>query len=139
MITDNSFATTQYLLTKAMTAESKRFSVISNNIANADTPYFKRSEVTFEAELERAISSDRPEPFEAKKTHEKHFSFSEPKDFRKVEPKVHLEYNTSYRNDKNNVDVDKEMVDAAKSTMRFNSFTSIIGRNFRKINMLLRG
>ncbi len=139
MFINSSFIKTQHLLNRAMSAESLRHTVITDNIANVDTPNFKRSEVVFEAELERALKSESPYPFKAKLTNDRHIPFYQPKDYRTVTPKVSLEYNTSYRNDKNNVDIDKEMVGAAVSTMRFNSFSSITGRYFRKMNILLRG
>lgn len=139
MFLDSSFMKTQYLINKAMTAESKRWTVITDNIANADTPNFKRSEIVFESELQRALKSESPYPFKAKRTHNNHFSFYKPIDFRNVNPKVRLEYDSSFRNDKNNVDIDKEMVNAAKTTLRYNAFTSIMSRQFRKINILIRG
>ena len=139
MLINDSFMKTQFLLGKAMSAETLRHTVITNNIANADTPYFKRSDVTFESELKKALDNKNPYPFEAKKTHPKHFGFHQPKDFMLVEPKIHLEFETVYRNDKNNVDIDKEMVEASKSAMRFNAFTSMMSRNFKKMNMLMRG
>ena len=138
MFLGTNFNKTQDLLLRAMNAESLRWSVINNNIANADTPNFKRSDVVFESELQRALKSESPYPIKAKMTHEKHISFYQPKKYQAVTPKIRLEYDSTYRNDKNNVDVDKEMVDAAKTTLRYNAFASIVGRNYRKINMLLK-
>ena len=138
MFLGTSLMKTQNLLVRAMTAESMRWSVINNNIANADTPNFKRSEVVFESELQRALKSESPYPVKAKLNHDKHIPFHQAKNQNMVTPKVRLEFDSSYRNDKNNIDIDKEMVDAAKTTLRYNAFASIVGRNFRKINMLLR-
>ncbi|MDR2783091.1 MAG: flagellar basal body rod protein FlgB, partial [Treponema sp.] len=39
-----------------------RRNVIANNIANAQVPNFKRSEVNFESELKRALDSERQRP-----------------------------------------------------------------------------
>ena len=39
--------TTNFLLERALDAESVLRKVISNNVANVDTPHFKRSEVNF--------------------------------------------------------------------------------------------
>ncbi len=130
---------TQFILNKALQAETMRFTVISDNIANVNTPNFKRSDVTFESQLQRALESENPYPFKASRTHEKHIPFYQPIDYRTVSPKVNLEYNTVNRNDKNNVDIDKELVDAAKSTMRFNAYSSLLSRQFKKIGLLLRG
>ena len=51
----NGMMRTNYLLEKTMNAETLRRKVISNNIANADVPHFKRSEVNFASELKRAV------------------------------------------------------------------------------------
>ena len=139
MLINNNFMKTQFLLTKAMSAETLRHTVLTNNVANADTPYFKRSDVLFESELKKALKEDSPVPFKAFRTNEKHFPFHQAKNYQLVEPKIHLEFETTFRNDKNNVDIDKEMVEVAKSTMRFNAFTSMMSRNFKKMNMLMRG
>lgn len=140
MFINGNMMKTQFLLNRAMNAESMRYTVISDNIANADTPYFKRSEVKFESQLQRALKSEQsPYPFEAKMSDPRHIPFHKPMDFRDVNPKVSLEFDSSYRNDKNNVDIDRETVDAAKSTMRYNAFASMLTRNFRKVNMLIRG
>jgi len=42
-----------------MDASLIRRDVISNNIANADVPNFKRSVVNFESELKRALNSEK--------------------------------------------------------------------------------
>ncbi|MDH4128068.1 MAG: flagellar basal body rod protein FlgB [Spirochaetota bacterium] len=138
MFLETSLMKTQDLLNRAMTAESMRWSVINNNIANADTPNFKRSEVVFESELQRALKNENHYQIEAKRTNPMHIPFNKPKNYQMVTPKVRLEFDSSYRNDKNNIDIDKEMVDAAKTTLRYNAFASMMGRNFKKISILLR-
>ena len=37
------------------------------------------------------------------------------RDIKSVQPRINLDYSTSMRNDGNNVDIEKEMVDAAKN------------------------
>ncbi|HNL11339.1 MAG TPA: DNA-binding transcriptional repressor EbgR, partial [Turneriella sp.] len=50
---------TQYLLEKGMDVSQMRHKVFADNIANVDTPHFKRSEVGFEAELRRVIELEK--------------------------------------------------------------------------------
>ena len=138
MLASSNFMKTQFLLNRAMSAESLRWKATTNNIANAETPYFKRSDVKFESQLKRALKSESPYPFKAKMTSPKHIPFHKPVDFREVTPKVHYEYDTSFNNNKNNVDIDQEMVNAAQTTLRYKSFANFMGRNFRKINTVLR-
>ena len=46
---------TQKLLNQALNASQLRNDVIANNIANVDTPGFKRSEVIFEDNIRQAL------------------------------------------------------------------------------------
>jgi flagellar basal-body rod protein FlgB len=71
-------------------------------------------------------------------TDERHIPFFVPRDIRTVRPRINLDYNTSYRNDGNNVDAEKEMVDAAKNLMRYNAFTTSLNNNFRMLKFVMR-
>ena len=138
MFLDSSFMRTQDLLQRSMSASLVRQEVIADNIANADTPHFKRSEVAFESELARALRSFDPNPFPAAMTHRKHIPFYKPKDYREVKPIVYLDYTTTYRNDGNNVDIEKEMVDARENTLRYVAMAQRTNDNFKLLNIVLR-
>jgi flagellar basal-body rod protein FlgB len=131
---------TNYLLEKALDVESLRRKVIANNIANVDVPHFKRSEVNFESELKRAIAHnmDPMKYVKALKTDPRHYDFFEFKDITSVQPRVNLDYTTTYRNDGNNVDVEKEMVDAAKNQMRYNAYVSSLNENYKILKMVMK-
>jgi len=51
---------TQQLLEAAMRGSWQRQTVLTNNIANADTPGYKSQEVNFESALQSAVSSGEP-------------------------------------------------------------------------------
>lgn len=132
---------TNYLLEKGLDTESLRRKVIGNNIANVDVPHFKRSEVNFESELKRAIRER--ETVEANRTparltDERHIPFHIARDVKGVQPRINLDYSTSMRNDGNNVDIEKEMVDAAKNKMRYDAMITSLGHNFRMLKMSIR-
>lgn len=131
---------TNYLLEKALNTESLRRKVISNNIANVDTPHFKRSEVNFESSLKRAIEDKErhSNKLPVRTSHERHIPFYVPKDIRSVNHRVNLDYTTSYRNDGNNVDIDKEMVHAAKNLMRYNAFVTSLNQNFKMLKIAMK-
>jgi len=131
---------TNYLLERSLDAETLRRKVIANNIANVDVPHFKRSEVNFESELKRAIlEKERSENrLPALLGDERHIPFFVPRELEGVAPKVHLDYTTTYRNDGNNVDIEKEMVDASKNQMRYNSFVSSLNENYKMLKMVMR-
>ena len=54
------------VLDKAADASALRNEIISNNIANNDTPGYKRQDVSFEKELDRALGYSRYETMDAK-------------------------------------------------------------------------
>ncbi len=139
MFLNSNIMKTNYLLKRSMDASVLRHKIISDNIANVDTPGFKRSRVTFEAQLGRALKSEEYAKIspQAYLTDKKHFQFFKPMDYRKVQPKVNVDYDTNYRNDKNNVDIEKEISDAVVNTLRFRLLASSMKNNYRMLNSVL--
>jgi flagellar basal-body rod protein FlgB len=135
---NNAFAKKMELYEMALDAVCLRREVIADNIANADTPFFKRSEVTFESQLRRAIESEKIPEFPTLMTDKRHIDFNQFIDYRTVKPKIVVEFDTTYRNDKNNVDIDKESVDAMKNSMQYNALIEGYSRNIRIIDTVMR-
>ncbi len=131
---------TNYLLEKSLDVETLRRRVISDNIANVDVPHFKRSEVNFESEIQRAIEQRKNarDSFQGLTADEKHIPFNIERDLKSVQPRINLDYSTSYRNDGNNVDIEKEMVDSSKNLMRYNAFVTGLSHNFKMLKMVSR-
>lgn len=130
-----------YLLEKSLDVESTRRKVISNNISNVDVPNFKRSEVDFESELKRVIDEReqvRANQFPTKMTDPRHIPFNEEQSVRSVRPRINLDYSTTYRNDGNNVDIEKEVVDLAKNQMRSAAAVQSISQNFKIMKLIMR-
>lgn len=138
MFLDSGFMRTQDLLQRTMSVSLLRQEVNADNIANADTPHFKRREVAFESELFRALKSYDPHPFPAALTDKRHIPFYKPKNYREVKPVVHLDYATSYRNDGNNVDIEKEMVDAKENALRYMAMAQRVNNSFQLLSIVLR-
>ena len=131
---------TNYLLERSLGVESLRRKVISNNIANVDVPHFKRSEVNFESQLKRAIQDriDSSNKLPMQLTDRRHIPFYIPKDIRDVGTRINRDYSTTFRNDGNNVDIEKEMVDAAKNMMRYNSFVTSLNHNYKMLKIAMK-
>lgn len=134
----DSFSKTSFLLERAMDASLVRRSAIADNISNVDTPYFKRGEVTFESQLKRALDSEARDPMPAKLTNERHIPFRDPIDVRGVRARIQIEHETNYRNDKNNVDIEKEIIDATKNMLMYNAMAQRVSGGYRLIGMLTR-
>lgn len=140
MFENSKMMMTNYLLEKGLDIETLRRKVIANNMSNVDVPHFKRSEVNFESELKRAIMDreEKENKLPAIMTDRRHIPFFVPRDITTVQPRINLDYNSTSRNDGNNVDPEKEMVDAAKNLMRYNAFTTNLNHNFRMLKSVMR-
>ncbi|MDC7228567.1 MAG: flagellar basal body rod protein FlgB [Spirochaetales bacterium] len=134
MFLDNSFGKDMELLHRTMDANLYRRSVISDNLANADTPNFKRSVVNFESELKRALDSENQSGMEAAMTDSKHISFNKVQDWREVQPRKVLDYLTKSDNNGNNVDAEEELMLAMQNQLQYNLLTTSISNQFYQIS-----
>ncbi|EKR63718.1 MULTISPECIES: flagellar basal body rod protein FlgB [Leptospira] len=135
------FMKTQDLLERGMNNSILKRKVISDNIANADVPHFKRSEVIFESMMKRAIESEKIEALKEVPTQisdERHIQFFKPMDYREVQPKTNIDYLTTMRADGNNVDVEKEVVEASNSQMQYMMMTERLNQNYRDLKQVMR-
>lgn len=133
MFFDNSFGKNMELLHRSMDTSLYRRSVIADNLANADTPNFKRSVVNFESELKRALDSEKGQGMEAAMTNEKHISFNKTQNWQDVKPRKVLDYLTQSDNNGNNVDAEEEMMMAMQNQLQYNLLTTSISNQFYQI------
>ena len=133
MFLDNSFGKNMELLQRSMDTSLYRRSVIADNLANADTPNFKRSVVNFESELKRALDSENRGGMEAAMTDGKHISFNKTQDWKDVKPRKVLDYLTQTDNNGNNVDAEEEMMLAMQNQLQYNLLTTSISNQFYQI------
>lgn len=138
MFLNNSFGKTVDILHRTMDVSLLRRDVLANNIANADTPNFKRTEVNFETRLKQALESENVKPTPAKYTHERHIPFFRPIDYRTVTPRRVLDYLTTSDNNGNNVDMEQEMMSALHNQLHYNIMVDAVSNQFRQINIVLR-
>ena len=117
------------ILEKALDAAWMKNEVISNNIANVNTPGFKKSFVKFEDEMANAASE-----FQLGSMQKDSKFLPIGNDSRSISsPEIVQESFTSVRKDGNNVDVDVEMAELAKNTIKYNALISQISRQFSNI------
>ena len=92
----SSFSRSVDLLHRAMDASTLRYQVSANNLANAEVPNFKRTSISFESELKRAIESERnsKDAFQMITTHEGHIQSEGFQDYHDVEPRRVTDYYT---------------------------------------------
>jgi flagellar basal-body rod protein FlgB len=138
MFENTGFGRTTGILEMTMDAALVRRGVIANNIANAETPNFKRSDVGFEAELNRAILSENPTGLQGHMSHERHIPFHKEIDYRTVKPRITLDYLTQAKNNGNNVDIEQEMMQATQNQMMYETMSLAVSHQFRQINNALK-
>lgn len=115
---------------KAADAAWQRNEIIANNIANVDTPNYKRQDINFEAQLRRALGESRYETVDAKVAD---ITSSE------LEPRVYTDAaNFSYRVDGNNVDIDTENVELASNQIKYNGLITSINHEFSNLKMVMK-
>ncbi|WP_339278129.1 flagellar basal body rod protein FlgB [Paenibacillus sp. FSL W8-0426] len=111
--------------------------VITNNIANADTPNYKKKSVAFEDELRRMIENGNTPELDLKQTHPKHLPAKAPHS--SVVPYRIVEHtDTTMNNNRNNVDIDIEMADLAENQLLYNYMVDRVSGHYKKMKNLLQ-
>ncbi|MFW5742857.1 MAG: flagellar basal body rod protein FlgB [Spirochaetota bacterium] len=140
MFVNNSFGKTLDILHRSMDVSMLRQDVIADNIANADTPNFKRSTVNFESRLAAALESENgPQPLQARMSRERHIPFQRPVDYRTVEPQRRLDYLTTADNNGNNVDIEVESTNYLNNQLLYSMMTNSVNQQFQRVNLVVRG
>lgn len=118
------------VLDKAADASWLRNDSISNNIANADTPGYKRQDVNFETQLAKALRSSRYTSMDSKVANVK---------MNRLNPITYTDYSGySYRIDGNNVDPDTEGVYLAKNQVVYQGLTQSINQEFKNLQSVMK-
>ncbi len=127
------------IINKTMDTAALRNQVIANNIANANTPYFKRSEVVFEDKLKKAMKGS-PEPFKLKITDPRHFQiWSDTPSLDEIQPEIVQLDKLSYKNDDNNVDIDVEMANKTKNDILYDTMSRCMSDELKMLRLAITG
>lgn len=116
------------VLNKAADASWKRNEVISNNIANVDTPGYKRKDVQFESYLMSALVGDGSLDRRVANVNLKTLSSD-----------VYTDYaGMSYRLDGNNVNIDTESANLAENQIRYYALLDSMTQEFNRLKTVLQ-
>lgn len=138
MLLDSFFDSVSYhAITKGMDASALRQKVIANNIANVDTPHYKRVEVNFEDAFKQALGK-APRRLAGFRTDEKHMPINAMTDFRDVAPKMWRQNDSFSRTDDNDVDMDVEMAELAKNEIMMDSLVEVLNRKLKGLQAAMR-
>lgn len=116
------------VLDKAADASWTRNDVLANNIANADTPGYKRKDVQFETYLANAVAGT-----------DSLDSTVATIDLNALNATTYTEnVGLSYRMDGNNVDISTENVELAKNQLRYYTLMNSISQEFSRLKSALK-
>ncbi|MCK8826321.1 flagellar basal body rod protein FlgB [Natroniella acetigena] len=129
MFSDKSFG----VLEKSLDGLNKRHQTISNNIANVDTPGYKRRDVLFKDEIAKALAGES----KLNVTNKRHIPLGRA-DLNSVKPQVHTMEQTNVRNDDNNVNIDAEMSKLAQNTLEYQAVSQKIASQFQRLDSVIQ-
>ena len=116
------------VLEKAADASWIRNAAISNNIANVDTPGYKRKDVDFEKYLQSAVAGGGSLDDEIAGV-----------ELETLAGTTYTEYGTvSYRLDGNNVDIDTENAELAKNQMKYYTMLDSVSQEFTRLKSVMK-
>lgn len=118
----------------ALHAASLRQQVLSNNIANVDVPNYKRSDVLFEDLLSQAMGAGK---LTGKRTHERHIPIGSSSGIPSA--KVVTDDTSVFNNNRNNVDIDKEMSLLAQNQLLHNFYIQQVNHEVRMLRIGMEG
>ncbi|MEK5445287.1 flagellar basal body rod protein FlgB [Paenibacillus sp. FSL R7-0331] len=114
-----------------------RHQAIAENIANADTPNYKKKTVEFEEQLRRVINSGSQQELDVRRTHDKHISIRDT-GAPVIPYKISRTSDTAMNNNGNNVDVDQEMAILAQNQLMYNYMADKVSGHYTKIRDMLQ-
>lgn len=109
------------LLGKMLDLTAARHRVISQNVANVNTPNYRRRVFKFEKALRNAMEGGTAE------------------DYMEVKGWVDRPRNTPVRNNGNNVDIDREMFMLGENSAEYNVYSQLYNRKAQMLKSAIRG
>ncbi|MDD3239275.1 MAG: flagellar basal body rod protein FlgB [Lachnospira sp.] len=120
------------VLKTAADASWQREEILTNNIANVDTPNYKRQDLEFSTYLNSAIkSAGNSDSTLTQKVNQM--------DLSKVTTRTYTDHgNLSYRMDGNNVDLSTENVELASEQLNYNALVDSMNNEFSRIRSVIK-
>lgn len=118
------------VMSTTLDATAKREALIANNIANVNTPNYKRKDIRFETELKNAFVRAEGDNVDLR---------VKELDLEALKPETYTDYaELSYRYDGNNVDIDTENALSAENQIKYNGLMDLVNKNFSQIQSVLK-
>jgi flagellar basal-body rod protein FlgB len=107
------------LLEAGIRAENLRQKAIASNVANLETPGYRRVDAKFEELLEKALGSTGEV------------------DFSDIEPVLHQPKETAVKSNGNDVNLEAEVGEMVKNTLRHKAYIRVLNKKYRQIELAL--
>ena len=107
------------LIEAGIRAESLRQKAIANNIANLETPGYRRIDVKFEEFLAKSLDS------------------SGSVDLSKLEPQIYRPKQTPVKSNGNDVSLENEVGAMIKNSLRFTTYIRLLNKKYRGIELAI--
>jgi flagellar basal-body rod protein FlgB len=110
------------MLNRLLDASALRQRVLANNLANADTPRFKRKDVEFREMLTKAVDSANAS-----------------RELSVVQPKIIVDTAAPSRPDGNSVSMQRELGEMTENSLLYQFATRAVSRKFDTIRKAIKG
>jgi flagellar basal-body rod protein FlgB len=107
------------LIEAGLRTEGLRQRTIANNAANLQTPGYRRLDVKFEQLLSKAIESGGE------------------LDLEEIEPEIYQPKNTAVKSDGNDVNLEVEVGELVKNSIRQKAFVRLLGKKYSQIDQAI--
>ena len=121
----------------ALQGLSMRSKAIAGNLANINVPDYKRKVVNFEEQLQKVQGKQELSDIPLATTNSKHFS-NTVNTIRDISPKIETDPSSIFV-DRNNIDIDKEMLDLTKTGLSYKAISGVTKRYFEQMKGIVRG
>ncbi len=122
------------LLSKALDVYTLREKAISSNIANVNTPGYRRKFVSFEEQLQSAVEKT----LSGFRTNEHHLPVGRQR-ITEVRPVLEEDNSNILYSGANNVNIDQEIVEQVKNEIRFIYGARLLSKNFGALRASIKG
>lgn len=127
----NIYGSTISALERGLDFSATKGKVISQNIANIDTPNYKAKNVSFK----EVFAGAKANTLQAYRTDARHIDFTT----NASHPGVSHYSNLRYRQDGNGVDMDKEQADLAANQIYYNALIDRLNGKFNTLQNVIKG
>ncbi|MAE20117.1 flagellar basal body rod protein FlgB [Candidatus Poribacteria bacterium] len=133
---------TPLTLKKALDGAMLRHETLANNIANVNTPRFKRSDVKFRTQLKSALDSmteNNQLIVRGTTTNTGHIPIGPPVHLDQVSATIHRDTATSTRVDENNVSIDMELATLSGNAAYYSTMVRLLNDYYGNIQTVIQG